>query len=552
MIADLSHYQGDIDWSKASKQLDFCILRATIGERNDDKFVEYTENCRKYNVPYGAYHYVIAGTQEKAEIEAEHFYKEASKQNPLFYVADIEYEAQNEETTDIVVSSFYNKLRELGAKKIGLYANRKRPFMKDSTVNKFDFLWVPRYGLNNGEADDVNYPPKYSCDLWQYTSRGSLDGVKGNVDLNKLYGRFDLDWFISSDNNKFTNTHFAEYCKKWVGRRYWYGTVGYKCTDSLYKRKKAQYPSHYTSSRAAQYQKDIANKEICADCVGLIKSYAWTNGGDTVFEALGTDLDITNKYQSNGCPDRSANGMFEYAKAQGSEWGTIDTIPDIPGIAVRYDGHVGVYVGNGEVVEERGFNYGCQLTKLQGRGWLHWYKLPFINYTSGTVIETKPEGHKLGDRLLKKGMKGEDVKELQNNLLELGYSLPKYGADSDYGSETVEAVKAFQKDHELDADGEYGQLSHKALMRALADLAPDPEPEEPVAPQNILVVNGGSVRVRYGDSTSYEIITTVFKDAKLTPVLNEQNTPVKSSNGWYAIRIGELIGWISGKYIDVI
>lgn len=263
-------------------------------------------------------------------------------------------------------------------------------------------------------------------------------------------------------------------------------------------------------------------------------------------------MDITNKYQSNGCPDRSANGMFEYAKAQGSEWGTIDTIPDIPGIAVRYDGHVGVYVGNGEVVEERGFNYGCQLTKLKGRGWLHWYKLPFINYTNQTIVETEPEGYKLGDRLLKKGMKGEDVKELQNNLLELGYSLPKYGADSDYGSETVEAVKAFQKDHELDADGEYGQLSHKALMRALADLAPDPEPEEPVAPQNILVVNGGSVRVRYGDSTSYEIITTVFKDAKLTPVLNEQNKPVKSSNGWYAIRIGELIGWISGKYIDVI
>lgn len=551
MIADLSHYQGNIDWSKASKQLDFCILRATIGERNDDKFVEYTENCRKYNVPYGAYHYVIAGTQEQAEKEAEHFYEEASKQNPLFYVADIEYEAQNEETTDIVVSSFYNKLRELGAKKIGLYANRKRPFMKDSTVNKFDFLWVPRYGLNNGEADDVNYPPKYSCDLWQYTSRGSLDGVKGNVDLNKLYGRFDLDWFISKDD-KFTNGHFAEYCRKWVGRRYWYGTCGYKCTDSLYKRKKAQYPSHYTSSRAAQYQKDIANKEICADCVGLIKSYAWSNGGDTVFEALGTDLDITNKYQSNGCPDRSANGMFEYAKAQGSEWGTIDTIPDIPGIAVRYDGHVGVYVGNGEVVEERGFNYGCQLTKLKGRGWLHWYKLPFINYTTNEVPNTAPEGYKLGDRLLKKGMSGDDVKELQNNLLQLGYSLEKYGADGDYGSETIAAVKAFQKDNGLDADGEYGQLSHKALMSALADLAPDPEPEEPAAPQNILVVNGGSVRVRYGDSTSYEIITTVFKDAKLTPVLTENNIPVKSSNGWYAIRIGELIGWISGKYIDVI
>ena len=35
----------------------------------------------------------------------------------------------------------------------------------------------------------------------------------------------------------------------------------------------------------------------------------------------------------------------------------------------------------------------------------------------------------LGDRLLKKGMSGSDVRELQQNLLKLGYALPKYGAD---------------------------------------------------------------------------------------------------------------------------
>ena len=62
------------------------------------------------------------------------------------------------------------------------------------------------------------------------------------------------------------------------------------------------------------------------------------------------------------------------------EWGTIDTIPEIPGIAVRYDGHVGYYIGNGRVIEERGFNYGCVETALAGRGWLHWYKIPCIKY----------------------------------------------------------------------------------------------------------------------------------------------------------------------------
>ena len=97
--------------------------------------------------------------------------------------------------------------------------------MKDETVNQFDFLWVPRYGQNNGRADATHYPPKYSCDLWQYTSKGSVSGIKGNVDTNMLYGnRYDLNWFLEGDNTvgNFTNTDLAEFCRKFVGNPYWY------------------------------------------------------------------------------------------------------------------------------------------------------------------------------------------------------------------------------------------------------------------------------------------------------------------------------------------
>ena len=51
------------------------------------------------------------------------------------------------------------------------------------------------------------------------------------------------------------------------------------------------------------------------------------------------------------------------------DWGTIDTLPDIVGLAVRFDGHVGYTVGGGYAVEWRGFNYGCVKTKIKGRGW---------------------------------------------------------------------------------------------------------------------------------------------------------------------------------------
>ena len=160
-------------------------------------------------------------------------------------------------------------------------------------------------------------------------------------------------------NTPFTNEHFVAFCEKMVGQPYWYGSVVYKCSENLRARKSKQYPAHYGSSRTARYRDDIAKKKVCADCVGLIKGYQWTNGGQGVIESIGTDKTFSSKYGGHGCPDKSANGMFSYAKSKGCAWGTMDTLPEVPGIALRFDGHVGVYIGGGYAVEERGFNYGC-------------------------------------------------------------------------------------------------------------------------------------------------------------------------------------------------
>ena len=180
----------------------------------------------------------------------------------------------------------------------------------------------------------------------------------------------------------FDNDHFADWCISMLGQPYWYGCCVYKCTESRLQSKKTQYPGHYVASRMNTYRKNIADKLVCADCVGACKGYAWTNGGQGVLEAIGTDKTYTNAYASNGCPDKSANGMFSYAKAQGCEWGSIETLPEIRGLALSMNGHVGYYVGNGYAVEWRGFASGCVKTKVSARPWTHWYKLPFINYTT--------------------------------------------------------------------------------------------------------------------------------------------------------------------------
>lgn len=56
------------------------------------------------------------------------------------------------------------------------------------------------------------------------------------------------------------------------------------------------------------------------------------------------------------------------------------------------------------------------------------------------------------------------VEKLQRLLMALGYPLPKYGHDGIFGSETTKAVKDFQRDHGLTADGVVGNKTSEALL----------------------------------------------------------------------------------------
>lgn len=333
----------------------------------------------------------------------------------------------------------------------------------------------------------------------------------------------------------FTNIEHVAWLKEQarLKRPYWYGTYYLDCTENLLNKKAKQYPSHYTPGRMATYRKHIANKQICGDCVnGAIKGAIWSE--------LGKRKPV---YASHGCPDTNADGMFAYCKSKGMDWGPISNIPDIPGVAVRFSGHVGVYIGNGEVAEWRGFAYGCVITKLKSRKWTHWYKLPWSEYVAeGSKITVSDIGT-LGSRLLKRGHEGEDVKILQELLMELGYSLPKYGADGDYGSETETAVIKFQQKNRLAADGKYGEKSHEMLMSLIAEMEDDDEDDDKFI--GYIRVTGGTVNIRKGSNTKYDIVTVVKKNTKLP-------YSAVASNGWYYVTIDGLSGWISNKYAEVV
>ena len=81
-------------------------------------------------------------------------------------------------------------------------------------------------------------------------------------------------------------------------------------------------------------------------------------------------------YASNEMPDISADTMYENA----AEKGTIDTIPEIPGLAVWHEGHIGVYIGGDKVVQAANTTAGVILTDLGDTAWTHWLKVPYISY----------------------------------------------------------------------------------------------------------------------------------------------------------------------------
>lgn len=167
-----------------------------------------------------------------------------------------------------------------------------------------------------------------------------------------------------------TNIELVNYAKHQLGRPYWFGTFGQTATEKLLEQKAAQYPKMYTKSRIAKAKREHIGKRV-HDCMGLIKGYIWSE-----------NFDSSPKYKPS--EDWSADVAFSKA----IEKGTIKTIPETPGVLVRYKGHVGVYIGGGEVIEARGFDYGVVKTKLSERPWSHWYKYTLIEY-----IEPKSENN---------------------------------------------------------------------------------------------------------------------------------------------------------------
>lgn len=176
----------------------------------------------------------------------------------------------------------------------------------------------------------------------------------------------DISLFIAPETKN--NLDLVAYAEQAFdsGWGYVWGTYGDILTDLLLGYKLEQYPDG-----VGNYEEFIRSNWLggrTTDCVGLIKGYGWLNPETLKIE-----------YGTNGMPDFGADSMYKSAAASGP----MDTMPDIPGLAVWKSGHIGIYVGNGKVIEAMGTKYGVVKTNLADRSWSAWLEIPCINYKIG-------------------------------------------------------------------------------------------------------------------------------------------------------------------------
>jgi len=247
-----------------------------------------------------------------------------------------------------------------------------------------------------------------------------------------------------------------------VGWAYVFGAYGEWCDPSNRRsRARSDHPTIMSSCINFNGNDNIVGK--CAEC-------KWYPGGRTrFFDCRGFIYWILHLVY--GFWDRCPAGCTTMWNTE-SNWkqkGLVkDGIPKDTLVCLFYPdkdnpkkmAHIGFGL-NGETVE---CSVGVQHFKTMNRKWTHWAVPACVGTEPGPKPEPSPAPDPSTDKpTLRKGDEGPYVTLLQTQLIRRGYTLPKYGADGKYGTETVNAVKEFQRDNGLTADGVCGPATWKAL-----------------------------------------------------------------------------------------
>ncbi len=191
---DVSSHQGNIDWASVKAAgINFAIIR--VGYRGSQTGALVEDSCFKKNIQgatanginVGVYFFTQATTEAEAVEEASMALTLCSGYNlsyPIFVDTEngsgaARANGLDKGTRTACVAAFCKTIAN-GGRKAGVYASKSWYNNKiDASAFSNYFIWVAQYNTT------CNYKGKYN--MWQYSSKGSVPGIKGNVDVNIAY-----------------------------------------------------------------------------------------------------------------------------------------------------------------------------------------------------------------------------------------------------------------------------------------------------------------------------------------------------------------------------
>ena len=187
------------------------------------------------------------------------------------------------------------------------------------------------------------------------------DYLKVIEDLRKM----TINPYIFTDTNTKNNVDLVAFAQEACDDEWGYvwATYGLILTEESLDGLQEQFPEEVGGELDFIRENWLGRRTV--DCAGLIKSYLWYDYemGEILYERFGID-------------DMRADELFEMTEDKG----TLDTMPEVVGLGVWHEGHVGIYVGDGYVIHANGTHRGVEKQLLTSTKFTHWFTVPWIAY----------------------------------------------------------------------------------------------------------------------------------------------------------------------------
>lgn len=189
---DVSKHNGVIDWAKVKKSgdVDFAVIRAGYGKLISQKDAMFEKNyagCKKNGIPCGVYWYSYAHSVAEIQQEARVFL-EAIKGKQFEFPVYLDFEEESQfklgKAMCCAMANAFLEILENAGYFAGLYCSTYylNQYFDDSVKDRYS-IWLAHVNVQK-----PTYAKPY--DMWQYSWKGRIDGISGDVDCNYCYKDF--------------------------------------------------------------------------------------------------------------------------------------------------------------------------------------------------------------------------------------------------------------------------------------------------------------------------------------------------------------------------